>query len=585
MGKNVNLKSTIRQPFRAILLFGLLGLISFAFVSRAAEYLIVQRETDRLGTYYRAIGSLEPLDLDNYTIDVSEAAALVVQSPYVDYADIRQVSSGELIGLYNADVDGALNIDFGDPYSHRFGNTDIMVYGELLSKTKVFSNTDDSDSGGYFTISFMVDRVVTGYPEYVVENQPIQVFSESNSDVYESFEKGHRYFIRAMYDYAGFGNADWSNARYRMTLLPLYEDGPWFLQVTPDEEVDLDDPNLARLKQEVDFLQVNQHAVSVTGTSDMSAMPAMQESSHLYYLSEGRWLNQEDDLSGNSVCLIHQDFARMRELSLGDQITIKLRPIKVFFNGYISSDEDWETWQSYPTQELTCQVVGLYGMTIAGTMYNTHIFAPKTSLPIEFTYQDEEFGLYYSSFSFVLNSTQDQEAFILEYQQDMTERGLTIRFEENNSEEFWTAVVPLKQSARINIIVFSGVLVLALLLAVFIYLLQRRRDFAILRSLGVPRGKAIRQMLLPIGLFGLVGIWGGGCASWRYALGKAGETLSAIPTPAGVEPSVTLDPLWLVGLCAGILALLLISAWIGAKVIAGRPVLELLQGRTARKRK
>ena len=578
MGKNINVKSTARQPLRMLLLFGLLGLISFAFVSRAVEYLIVQRETDRLGTYYRAIGSLEPLDSNNYMIDVSEAADLISQSSYVAYADIRQIATGELTSIYNADVEGALNVYLGEPYSKRIGNTDILVYGEVTSKNDV------SDSGGYFTISFMVDRVVTGYPEYVAENQSVQVFFGGESGVFDAMEEGHRYFFRAMYDYAGFGQGDWRNARYRMTLIPLYEDGPWFLEAAPGEEVNLDDPDLARLKQEVAFLQVNQHAVAVFGTSDMSAMQTVQESAQYYYLSEGRWLNHEDEVAGNSVCVVHQDFAEMRDLSLGDEITVTLRPIKLYFDGYITGEEDWENWQSYPTHELTCQIVGLYGLTLDGSMYNTKIFIPNSSLPTEFAYQDEA-GLYFTNFSFVLNSTQDQDAFLLEYQEIVTEQGLMIRFEENNSQAFWAAVVPLEQGVRINVAVFGGVLIVALLLVVFIYLLQRRRDFAILRALGVPRGKAIRQMLLPITLIGMAGIFGGGWASWRYALGKAEETLSALPTPAGVELSVMLNELWLVGLCGAILVLLMIIVLIGALIIAHRPVLELLQGRSTRKRR
>jgi uncharacterized membrane protein (UPF0182 family) len=54
---NIFLKSSLRQPIFTIFLIILLGLISFAFMGKAVEYLVVQRETNRLGGYYRAIGS------------------------------------------------------------------------------------------------------------------------------------------------------------------------------------------------------------------------------------------------------------------------------------------------------------------------------------------------------------------------------------------------------------------------------------------------------------------------------------------------------------------------------------------------
>ncbi|HHY35335.1 MAG TPA: hypothetical protein GX510_06875, partial [Firmicutes bacterium] len=57
MRKNVCLKSALRQPARTLVLVLLIGLISFAFVSKVAEYLVVNRETDRLAGYYRSIGT------------------------------------------------------------------------------------------------------------------------------------------------------------------------------------------------------------------------------------------------------------------------------------------------------------------------------------------------------------------------------------------------------------------------------------------------------------------------------------------------------------------------------------------------
>ena len=73
MKGNLFVKSTLRQPVRTLLLLLLIGFVSFAFISRAVEYLVVSRETDRLAGYYRAIGSLEPEDPDAW--DVTEGAS------------------------------------------------------------------------------------------------------------------------------------------------------------------------------------------------------------------------------------------------------------------------------------------------------------------------------------------------------------------------------------------------------------------------------------------------------------------------------------------------------------------------------
>ena len=59
MKNNVFLKSTLRQPVKMALLTLVLALITFAFVSRASEYLLIRQETERLGSLYRTVGTLE----------------------------------------------------------------------------------------------------------------------------------------------------------------------------------------------------------------------------------------------------------------------------------------------------------------------------------------------------------------------------------------------------------------------------------------------------------------------------------------------------------------------------------------------
>ena len=55
---NVFLRSTRRQPVRTAFLLVVTALITFAFVARGAEYLVVKQETERLAGYYRSIGAV-----------------------------------------------------------------------------------------------------------------------------------------------------------------------------------------------------------------------------------------------------------------------------------------------------------------------------------------------------------------------------------------------------------------------------------------------------------------------------------------------------------------------------------------------
>ena len=161
-------------------------------------------------------------------------------------------------------------------------------------------------------------------------------------------------------------------------------------------------------------------------------------------------------------------------------------------------------------------------------------------------------GISKDYYSFVLRSPQDTDGFLAESRETLATLGLQVSFLENGWDNFQASARPMRQSAAMNAGVFALVLVLALTLSAFLYLRQRRRDFAILRSLGLPKRDAIRHMLQPIALIGAVGILLGGIPSWRYALGKAAGTLVSLQGPRGVEPSAALSSIWLAGLCAGI---------------------------------
>jgi hypothetical protein len=124
-------------------------------------------------------------------------------------------------------------------------------------------------------------------------------------------------------------------------------------------------------------------------------------------------------------------------------------------------------------------------------------------------------------------------------------------------------------------------MIVALILAVFLYVMARKRDYAILRALGVPKKQANGQLMLPLLLLGEIGILLGGLPAWNYALAQAKASLSSLPTPAGVSPSADLSPFILAGLCAAIFLLLALFSWLGVFFLANKPVYELLQGQTS----
>ena len=598
MKNRIYLKSTLRQPLRSILLLLLIGLLSAAFTVRVVEYVLIQRETGRLGDYYRAIGTLQSANSEEYN-DVA-GADLIAKSKYVGLEDRRRCCSGVLQGMYNGDTHGEMSDGYEkSEYDVGVHNSDVFVYGKLLSTPALFKigGWATGEEHEAYQFKFQVDQVEAGYPENVSEGKTVTLYwitdGKDISSILEELHVGDRYFLKAFYDARTTNMLQWDTPSENLIVKPLNDSGLWFLPVEPGESVNLESPELDGLREELELLRENLSAMLVVGTKDMSAMPNVQQVSKTYYLAEGRWLDRNDDRNTRKVCVVHQEFANFRGLSVGDTITLTLRNLEPAnlgeegCYGYILDGEKWENWRDFSTQTETFEIVGLYGMISRNyggelTCHNTVMYIPDSCMPEGFGADPETMVWAYS---FVLKSSQDEAAFLEENREALEELGYSVSFVENHSENFWASVTPMRQSATFSAAVFAGVLLLGLVLAAFLYLLLRRRDFAILRAMGVPNGPAARGLLGPVALLGLLGIAAGSIPAWGYAMRKTAETLATISGPEGVEVSVELSRLYLVGICACVWALLVAFVAIGAGRLSRRPALELLQGAAGGRKK
>ena len=158
----------------------------------------------------------------------------------------------------------------------------------------------------------------------------------------QAMEVGQRYFIRGWYD---IGFRSWilvgKTLHYAdLEIIPLDDQQLWYIPLASGASIDFSDPVMAPFKNEIDILNENLHTLGIIATADMSAMPRMQEASREYYLIEGRWLNHQDDLAGNKVIVVPEDFASQRDFKLGDEITLTFRPLKDTFIGLIRDGVD-----------------------------------------------------------------------------------------------------------------------------------------------------------------------------------------------------------------------------------------------------
>jgi len=589
MRTNVFLRSMRRQPAKAAVMLLVVGVITFAFVARAAEYLLVQQETERLSGYYTSVGSLESTAGDNWA-DREGAAAFLAQHPDVELVSrYRNVSAVLPEDCKNADTDMTLTS----------GTTGYLAfYGTLFKKSPNY-------------LSFIVDTPLTGYPEYTRKGRLVILMRNGldyGEEAFEALEEDGRFFVVGFYD-ASDHNCMSTDDGLFLQLVPVTDD-MFFYPVAEGEEVNFDDPALAYWKDMIPFVQEQQRTVNALAVEDMSALPDVQEEGRRIYLTGGRWLDSADTREGKKTCVIHNGFASLRGLKIGDTLTLKLRDVPSYFGYCLAQggmDEMLALWRECGerTETETFEIVGTYEYT-DGTRFNStivrnNLYIPASAVPEDFVcangsgvdpelyrtmsywafsvdrgYQSEE-GPYPGEAAFLLKDPAAEKAFLEDTQGALEAMGFRAAMVENGWDNFQAAAVPMGRSSLYNAMIFTVLLVMTLTLVAFAYFYMRRKELAVVRAMGVPVKRCVAEISLPLLIIGFAGLLPGAFLGWRYAGENAAETLESLAA-FGSDGSAALPGGYLAALCGAAAVLLVAVTLTFARVRAGLPVLGQIQG-------
>ena len=621
---SVFLKSTARQPVKAAALLIVTALLTFAFVSRGAEWLLLTQEAERLEGFYRATGGVQELKGPRGSLgerprgkDASDVIAYLEESPYVERVDVRR----SLSAVTPEEPGYSTTYQNANYYSE-----DVLFYGTLQGAVKLESA--DGHLEGDYRFTFLVDEVVVGLERMIQEGELVdlvnprdytywtggfwrdgaEVFQEAYidmADVAAELEAGGRYLLRGSLDEEKPGvvrggtatDPDGSQRKVTPSLWfkPLVEDGPWYLSV-PEGEADFSDPRVAGLLEEMKIYDDNQHAQRVWACGDLSAMVTTADWTDAQVsLTKGRWLTAEDTELKRPVCVVC-DFGNPDAIQLGETITMKLRDITppavysgpkvgddlywlAYQYGYLCQEEDFTRLDEIEATSVTIdfEVVGTY--SYAGNWTTECIgktFIPASLVPENFTHTLEVPEP--REVAFTLTGPEVQEAFLAESAEDLFAMGYRAVMPESGWSNFVEATGPILRSSLYNALVFAAVLTAGLAIVTVVYFYMRRKELPIARAMGLPAKTCVRQSLTPILLLvGAPGIALGALFGWWWTAQNAGDTLSALAEFG------TIDPAALPGEClaamAGIaFALLAGMTLLGAVVMVRRPVLELLQG-------
>jgi hypothetical protein len=660
MRVNLFVKSMARQILRTGLILVLILVASFTFVMRAIEYIVVSDKIDSIGEYYHSVGFLtyagesSPFVSDNVFI----GAEVIRNTPFVGFEDRRRGVSGVLRDLQNADIQysggNILPNHPEDPHelhqSNLLRHNDALFYGKLVSKT--FAGSVIEDAGGQFPphmrMVLLVDNVMVGYPEHVSAGREVilrYILSEGELTRNEygeliPFETsvdnmmvGQHYFLRSAYYWIvssvspppvpGMGVTD-----VVLTMVPLnvgislYHrdiagDSVWYVPVQPGEVVDFGLDGLEVLDGVLKNLRHSQSTVYLRTTADMTAMPIAQSSNPPLKAVGGRLLNHEDHQNANPVVVIHEWFAELRNIGLGDTITIDIPWEQIILGAGSGPGQSLDILiatnpQETNAYELELTVVGIYssagdithligGSRLYGTHNTPYIYIPDSILPHGFVFVENPLGvalidgaadaqmirnmaadpdfLPHPWYSFVLNDPREETAFLLQYRDTLDALGFNIVLFETGAETFWASAVPILQAVTLNAVIFGFVLVFVLVLVVFLYLRQCMKEFAIMRALGVPVRMVYGQLLASVLLFGLPAAVIGGMGGWFFALDRAASTIHPFGTSVThVDLEISISMIWLAILVIFVFVCLLTMTMVGALRMGSRPVLALLQG-------
>ena len=436
-------------------------------------------------------------------------------------------------------------------------------------------------------------------PRTVYGHETINGYTKNwvNAEMLMGLEKGNRYVFVATVDVQQVNATGILDESYLWTLpyTKLGDDSLYGLcdYITPiPEGVEnyLDTPEFAGLRRMMEIIETDKYTLDVHYLEDMASLKRYQDG--LLQIKQGRIIGLED--MGKNVCVIPEGMAQLYGLELGDSFRLELgdkllEPLCTFGAVAYSDLRCAENWYD---QNFT--VVGTYTESSLDRVSSEErfwaygdnaVFIPLSFLPETADTANHEAKP--TEVSFLIEDADSIIPFRDEVLPQLLDMGYIVRFSDGN----WPAVrEQLTQAGSLGLVklcAFTVSAVLVLLLTVYLYILRKKKEFAVMRALGCPAGEAKKVLLFPLFALAVPAVLLGSVGAviyTRYAASANAAEFAALGLTMDTAVPV---PILLAGFC-GSLVLLLILAWAALVRVAKLPPLELLQGsvnRNAGKRK
>ena len=627
-----HLKSLYRSPLRSLLSLLLLAAAAFLFLYNLSEYLVSEREyreardqyegvltveeqpvpdhTDNLRDYFlisdetnpgNTYGMLDDADYHQKSLqdDLIEALAAL---PHISRVEKRYLTAGVSSSYVRLDTD-----------THYFPYFARAVLTAAVKFRMVEYTTDNrTQVASWETIVLEDVEVLGGDPAWLkgqeLQTVKLHTFKDEYRNQFFTWDGDGDYSTRScMYcvdKHLFEGDTDILQPGQRVLLVlrnncvdpwVASEDGcqdafpsayrhvfyvgddsladwwPYFTDITGLSENWLETEDYADLRELIRVTNDDVHTFDVVYCDDMTAQ--RRAAAGFIVCEEGRFLTPED--AGQPVCVVNTDVLDAYGLRVGDTIALDLgnylseqyAPL-----GAVASNRGRQN-TAYTTRTFT--IVGAWRDLSEGNhtfrerywcWSNNAIFVPTAFLPECRNAEGHEFKP--SEVSFVVGNAEEITAFVEECLPQVEAMGLTYSF----SDSGWLLVAKdlmlARSLARTKLFIFTGAALFALVLTVWLFIGRKKREYGILRALGMGQREASYRLFIPFLFLGTL----------ATVLGSlAARIITANRLAASDAAHVSASPaIFLLG-GLGFLVLLAFMAFIGLLLIRRESILSLTQ--------
>ena len=347
----------------------------------------------------------------------------------------------------------------------------------------------------------------------------------------ESIVPGRRYVFVLRED----PTVDPEEAEGRYVLYAMGDDTrkgwwPYFTDITDLPENYLEGEDFAELRSLIQVSEDDRHTFDVVYTDNMASIRRVTQ--QLITPVQGRFLTPEDE--GKPVCVVSEAFLTQTGLHLGDSIDLRLGNVLMEQYAPVGAVAMTKGRYSAEWTPASFTIVGSFedakdGKWLGRDLYwaysDSTIFVPSSFLPASCDTYNHLFRP--GEIIFIVAEAKNIPAFEAESLPLLEELGLSYKFEDRN----WTAVANkmevVKAASLVRLLAFAAAALLAVALTVYLFLVRRKKEYAILRALGCPRKDAAGALSLPLLLLAALAVLVGTAAA-RLRAGLSGQDPQAL---------------------------------------------------------